>query len=378
MAALTDREKALVLGLELLRKQLQDNALGVAANTQATEDDYKARAKAIAAFMDGAAVRPAADASGGGFGGAPSVQVRDRKKEDTNPGPGGVETKENKAEREAAAKAKFNTDKARGAAAAGKVMGNPIMQVLSEVAGKFAAIIGPAAVLSAVLNSTVSGFGTLQTSVKVFASTLAPVLLPATLMLSSVFLGMADIVNEHGELIEAATDLLMRLVAVVEVVIQWLDEAADHIQEMNAAAEEFADWVRRNVNSLNPFSDDEQAAGRDALSATDGAKDATAKGMRDALQSLRQSIGPRSTTTGLGSVGAAVQSAALNADPLEARLLKQQLEALNRIEGKLPGRNRAGRPVYDPEARGAASNTGAGDYEHGSSSGGGGDYGEGA
>lgn len=382
MAALTEHDKAYVYALELLRKQLEDNALGVAANTKATEDDYKARAKAIGDWMASKGAG-AGDPSAGGFGGGPPVTAASKPPEDKTPGPGGIETKANSDAREAEQRAKFDADKRRGAETASKVNANPIMQVLGEVAGKFMSIIGPAAILSQMLNSTISGFGTLQMSVKIFASSLAPILLPATLLLSSVFLSLGEIVGEHGPLMEQFFAKMMALVPVVELVVQWFDEAADHIQDMADAANnaekaiiEMAVAAYKKAQSYNPATTEEEddAFIRRQFGGSGGersrSEDKVERGLRDSLESLRRSIGPRASISSLGSVGQASQLAALNADPLEVKLLRDSLATLERIERKLPGRSMPGR-VYDPER------SGAGDYERGSGSGSGGDYGEG-
>lgn len=86
------------------------------------------------------------------------------------------------------------------------------------------------------------------------------------------------------------------------------------------------------------------------------------------------SMGPKAQISGIGDVGRQVQMAAINNDPLEARLMKMQLTVLEKIERSV-SQNRTPRRVYDPSESRTDRLTGAGDYEGGTSAGGGGDYG---
>lgn len=413
---ITETQQALIVAMELLRKGLGEDAIATAVNTQRTQQQYADLGQKLEEFMAGgktaagpgqaAGSAPPATGSGSVVGELQKVNqhleaLAHRIGEELK----GKNPDEADA-RHAAGKSAFDTlgfgqsengnesrvprglelgkglglsqsgaPNLRGGTGGGLAGGglSAFSSAATQVAGKFQAIIGPSAVLAQILNSTTSGFGVLQTSVKVLAGAISPILLPATLNLSALFLGLSDTINEHQDLMDRFFLGLETGADVVSFFLDVIDSAADHVDEMAVAAQEFADWVSRQasaLNSLNPFSSDEDSGSSSASSEKSGGREKTDRGLRDALQSLRQSIGPKASITGISEVGKQAQMAALNADPLEARLMREQIAALNRIEAKLPGRGRPGR-VYDPES------TGRGDYDRGVSGGSGGDYGEG-
>ena len=394
---LSATEKALVVAMELLRKSLGDNALGVAANTQATERDLRERAQQTADLVDrrapgdfGKHTSPIPPAPGTRPAGpvettqvaTPSgpVKVKTGDREDKDPGKGGIETAENKAERD-----RVKASAPRGPGIAQVATAGPIGAALTAVAAKFAAIAGPAAALGAILSSTISGFGVLQTAVKVLASAIAPVLLPATLSLATIFVGLAEVINEHQDQIDRAFEAFANLLPVLDWILDLFSDLADTSDELDrqfidaaTAVAEFAASAYRWAQSANPFTSEEEdeqfirehfpgAGGRQERDGEggEGASNRGERNMRDVLQSLRQSIGPKASISSLDQVGRQAQLAAFNADPLEARLMKQQLDALNRIEQKIGGARRRPGRVYDPTV---------GDGDFGGDKGAGGDF----
>lgn len=359
MAALTEHDKGFIYAMELLRKQLEDSALGIAANTKATEDDYKARAKAIGDWM---AAREKPEAVPAADVGSDAPHQRALKEFQNDP-----DRKE--------ASAKKALESAQRGERQEKLNANPLYRVLSEVAGKFQAIVGPAALVSAVLNSTVSGFGTLQKSVQVFASTIAPLLLPVTLSLSAAMLALADVVGSDGvPIIEKWTEFILNDgIPAIVFLVDMFAEAAKGAQDFAEGVADAVAWVKRQIDAVNPFggddNSDERTIGGMQWSGREGG-DKVSDGLRDSLQSLRQSVGSRGTVSALAGIGQGAQQAVVQGDPIEQRLMRQQIATLERIEAKLPGRA-APRRVYDPER------TGRGDYERGTGSASGGDYGEG-
>jgi hypothetical protein len=215
----------------------------------------------------------------------------------------------------------------------------PIAGVLGVVGAKFAAVAAPLALLGAVLSSATSGFGTAMTAVKVFASSLAPLILPFALMLGTALVSMADVINEVA--MPVMEGFFSLVIDTLIPAIQWL-------------AEQF-EWAAKGVvgfvDSLDFFSDGARSLS-DSLfgGSSQKTKDRTSGAMRDVLQSFKQSIAPKATIGGLGDIGRSVQLAALNADPLEARIAKQQLAVLEKIEAAVSKREATDR-VYDPARR---------------------------
>lgn len=348
-------EKALVVALEVLRKALDNSAVATAANALQVEKDYKQRAEEAKKFVE-------RNTDSGKYG-----DGRDFRPGEQAPAPGDVtgvaKSPESGAQRVTivnAAPIPVTLVDAGAAGPGGPIrVGAPdskphatgpnpalgaITSVLGQVASKFSGIIGPAALLGQVLNAPIAGFQVLSTAVKVLASSLAPVLLPVTLLLSAGMLALSEVVND--ELVDAFDDFadLVLNVGVPAMVT--------FIQAVTEAAAKLKEWYE-DLKSLSPGAglggilfggaNDALRAGGD----TESAERKVNSGLRDTLASLRLSLGPKASTSSIGSVGSQVQQSALNSDPLETRLARQQLAALERIERKLPN-PRGGRQVYLP------------------------------
>lgn len=390
-------DQALIVAIELLRKKLGDlpDLIGSAANTKKTAADYAEQARGIAEFIHQRDVgSPQSTSTSAPAATAVSATVANTEalKENTvalkalqtwiehtaartgggdlptampvampvSPSGGGG----SRGESAAAAHA-------RGAQAAEGVRANPLVQIFTQVAQKFASILSPFAVLNAAMNSTTSGFQLMSTAVKLVAIPLSAVFLPVTLAVSAGLLALSESLMDHLPLLDQfMTTVLGVLIPTITFFVGVIDSAADHIQEMQEASQDFADWVRDHVGGagmaglLGPggaLIDQLLDSSREDVN-YDYHQERMNAGLSDALRSLRQQIGPRAQSFGLESAGRSLQVGILNSDPLEVRLMRDQIRVLERIERAVDKRNRRG--------RGAPYRTGAGELADDTGSGG--------
>jgi hypothetical protein len=289
---------------------------------------------------------------------------------------------------------------------AGDKLSGGLGGMLSMLGAKFAVVLGPLAVFGQVLGNSLSGFDILGKAVKVLATTLAPILLPVMAALAAGVLAVSDLLIERllPHMDEWFSLILTTAIPAIEFFIDTLEEAADAITEVAkflgglAGAERggVTDTAMRATPVLGSVlalkdlvmgSGDEAGGAAGDGSGGDGPSDerrfmgmrwsgrgrgaeGVDRGLMDTLRSLRMSMGPKATVTGLGGVGQGIQTAAIQADPLEARMLKVQQDMLAKLERVAANTARGGRGArFDPTY-------GAGDYERGTGAGGGADYGE--
>ena len=400
-------DKALVVAMELLRQRLGDtNVVLAAVNTRRTDDDFARQAQQAKDFSDG---KPADHSrfeapSGGPDLRDPNPQKRRREEERRRAAeaaeaapqaPPGREPAEAAPQAPAGrepvpvvvtAPLPLPTAGQSGAAAPprppprgggrGGRGGPPAasLSVLGQGAPKVAAVAGPAAILGQVLESNVSGFRLVATGTKLLASVFAPVLLPATMMAAAGMAAVAEALSEEGgPALEEFFDLVFEYgIPALEAFVQSVEDAVYILKQMKDLDDRATQWVRDQLGLGGGGGEGGGDAVREALSGlTEGDHGArrTDSALSDVMRSLRNSLGPRGTVGSVEGVSRQAQAAALNADPLEQRLMRQQLDALQRIERSL-NRNRS-RRAFDP--RGGA--TGAGDFSGGADAGGGGDYG---
>lgn len=277
---------------------------------------------------------------------------------------------------------------------------SPILSVLEKVVGKFAELLSPMAILSQAMESPIAGFQLIGKATKLLAGVLAPVFLPITLLVAGGLAVVANILfTELQPVMDDWFDLILN--DGIPVIQELIDEFKDSIQAIkdfyNALPDRRSKDRKERITayagqygaalSLGPLAP-LAVTGllyRDVLGGggiTEAAKKKQAErkktrkrgegleldlSLSEMLESLKKSIGPQASMGSLGSVGHQVQLAALNQDPLEARLMKMQLEQLKKIEAALK-RQRDKRRVYDPR-------TGDGDFSGDIGAGGGGDYG---
>jgi hypothetical protein len=355
-------EHALVVAMELLRKQMADLPTQIATNMQRSEEDYTRQAAQALQFVaqkDAGYARahpPAADMDS-----TPAARALKEFRDDPA-------RKERNAQKQLAG--------AKKAERSEQLNASPLVRVMSQVAGKFAEIVGPAALLSQVLNNDLSGFQVLGSAMKVLASAIAPVLLPATVALSAGVLALSDVILEHGmPVMEKWFEMVLSTaIPAIAFIVDAFDDAADIVDRFGEAVKEVSEWFQHQVDRFDPakwFEDDDGSA-RDSIVNRGPGERSVSAGLADTLRSLRMSMGPKATITGIGDVARQVQLAGLQSDPLKAREMKIQQDMLNRLDRIAANTSPRGTRVYDPRE------TGAGDYERGSgSASGGGDYGEG-
>ena len=76
----------------------------------------------------------------------------------------------------------------------GKAIGGTLGGIAGSLVGKFAILLAPLAALSTILQSAGSGFSVFNTAIKVFAATLAPVLLPVFVLLATAVVAASDVI----------------------------------------------------------------------------------------------------------------------------------------------------------------------------------------
>jgi len=298
---------------------------------------------------------------------------------------------------------------------------SPLYQMGKALAAEFRTVLGPLGVFAQVLQSSASGLQLVASSAKILATSLAPVLLPVSVALATGFLALSDVVWQ-----EVLPNLEDFFGFVLNVAIPAIEILAESFVDAAGIVADFAQWVERQIDSLDPTADSgeltakqaaerDQLAGRFARDADTGAGDydgpgsggdfgggggqgeaffsgvargveaglsrgrsrsdgpatvdgptrgerATKNALGDVLKELRQSIGPSASISGLTQIGQAAQLAALNQSPFEARVLRM-------MDQMLTAMNRAARNT-ERQAGGGYYDTGAGDYDGGGSSGG--------
>ncbi len=202
---------------------------------------------------------------------------------------------------------------------------------------RFAAVAGPLAILGQALSSATAGLQTLTRASQLVASSFAPIFLPAALMLATSFTAVAELMEKFGPQMEDFFGVMLDiLLPAVTASIDGFILLADVVKGVSGTLKEFGAALALASGEIH---------GRGTREARERVGGAT----RDVLESFRRSLGPKATISGLGEVGKSVQLAALNADPLEARLMRQQLMVLERIAAAVERREAGPTPrVHDP------------------------------
>lgn len=257
-----------------------------------------------------------------------------------------------------------------------------LSQGFDMLIGRFAAVLGPIALFGAVASSATSGLGTLVKSVQLFAATLTPILLPASVLLATAFTALAEVITAGtGAGMESFFGIVLAmgipaLVALIDSALK-LAEAFDELGKSKGAkavdkAEQVAETkafkllttggMNAGLEKLLPlalgtgagaiFDEDSERTPGEAKPPTRG-ENIVMGGLRDVMTSMRMSVMPKASISSIEGIGKSVQLAALNQDPIEGRMLRTQemiLRALERAVNRM-GRERA---VYGP---------GAGEYD---------------
>src|SRR5262245_32281484 len=225
--------------------------------------------------------------------------------------------------------------------------GGGITSALSLLGGRLVAVLGPLALLASTLSAQISGFQVLTSSAKVLAASLAPVLLPVTTLLSAALLAVSEIIFTRGVPIfeQFFAFMLSRGLPALTILLDNFIVAADAVKTFAENVGEAVTFIERAVSRI--------PGGREVLLGALGpvlgsqlgesgsSAGALGRGLTDTLRSLQLSIGPKASITGLEGVGKQVQLAALNTDPIEARILKINQDMLTKLkeiaDNTLPG-----------------------------------------
>lgn len=335
MADITLEQKALVVALELLRNQVQENALALAANTLRTEELTAAYAAHVEQFVKSRAP------SGPGEPIPTATPVATPVIPTATPVARVVQTAEQRQQQRERREERQRADSWRRTGDTLKQSVSPFAQMGALVGAKFAALVGPLAILGQALNSTTSGLGTLGKASQLVAAVLAPVILPAALMLATSFTAVAELMGENGGAMQSFFETM------IDVLLPAIINSIDAFILMAEVAKGTAAVLKELGNAAAFWSAALHGRGtRDARSRVDSS-------MRDVLESFRRSIGPKAQISGLAEVGKQAQLAALNADPLEMRLMRMQLATLERIAAAVERRRTLDRDprVHDPLTR---------------------------
>ncbi len=245
------------------------------------------------------------------------------------------------------------------------------------LASRFLAVLGPLYALSTILNQANSGMGVFGKAINVLGATLAPVLLPFFAMLAAGVLTLSDYIwskllpalgSFYDWAVKFGLPLVQGKVENIGAAIDTGSAIKDFVTQgklpslekapgmLDAAARQFdptgaVGAVQDTVGSIKDVFD---VAGRNLFGGKDwesaaqarrGANDplkakpedekqkfdfgaAMNANMRDVIKSLAMSMGPKGSYSSLGEVGKQAQLAALNQDPIEAKLLRKLQETL--------------------------------------------------
>jgi hypothetical protein len=366
-------DRALIVALELLRRQMADVPMAIAVNA--------------ADAMKSAALQDRAQTARDPRGRAESPRF-------TDPREYGGDTSNIFAKRANAARdPNASPPPSVGAGAPGAGAMAPLISIGSALALKFTAIIGPLAILAAVIGSNISGFNVLMTAVRIVGTTLAPILLPVTAVLAAALVAASDVLwqqllpalgdwyrfvlsnlipavleladaflkaadwilrNSVDKAEEAANffentqnDIAVNLASVAEAagqvpegttaqLMKERDEARTKAEEKQPRFQEAQDAIEAFRNQLGRLRS-EEAGGKG------GFRTAFGSAMTDVIQSMRMSFSPKAQMSGLADVWKQATMAALNQDPLEARQLKVMQDSLDMLT-KIWNEQRAGKP----------------------------------
>lgn len=224
---------------------------------------------------------------------------------------------------------------------------------------RFETLLGPLAVFAQVLGSNLSGFQMLGKTVQLLVSLIAPVLMPVMVALATAITAVFDVLFEKlMPALESWFEMVLSLaVPVLTIFIDMVMLAAQ-------AAKAFYDGMPSKNELVDVLGFDMSDAEKEVMrrrmggGAGDGtpAGEVVVKALRDVTASMKMSTGPRASMSGLDGVGRSVQMAALNSDPIEARMLKVQQMMVNLLDKVVANTTRTPAPVYAPEAAAGAFN----------------------
>lgn len=255
-------------------------------------------------------------------------------------------------------------------------------QFWMRMIGRFAAVLGPLAVMQATMQSANSGVGVFQRSLSVLGAALAPVLLPPFMILSATILTVADLINSKlapalGDFYElllkmglakaeskvsnfsndldalsAAKNFLTKgelpkvsdMPKMADTFVRNIVPGADvfmnnlfgHEDAANFAARQFGFGNFSAAASTAGFAQSSSQQREDAARAAGdpmtSMRDKLMANMKLATQSLIHSVGPKAQYSGLGDVGKQATLALMNADPLEIKAAEMIIKSIEEFQ----------------------------------------------
>lgn len=242
--------------------------------------------------------------------------------------------------------------------------------IFSMLAAQFKSVLGPMALFGQVMGSSSSGFRVLGTVVKYFAATIGSIILPVVFSLSVALLELTDTVWKK---IKPVLTGLYQIIAhtilpVFRLLASVIGGIIGVVGDVVGALGDAASWVARQFTSTEEekrenekamaefavtfggFSKEEAEAhfvkNRTGTDIVEGALGEGGKAQLDALiakfaggdarddvmKSLMMSMMPKAQTMGVSAAYSAAREKALNADPIEMKMLKVQMEQLAELK----------------------------------------------
>ncbi|HEY2911184.1 MAG TPA: hypothetical protein VGI99_13120 [Gemmataceae bacterium] len=243
---------------------------------------------------------------------------------------------------------------------------------------QFAMVFGPLVAFGTILSQTNSGFSTFGKAIQLMGATLAPLVLPFFVLLSTALMTLSDYIS--GELLDSLKGLYewMKKFGIPEAKKK-VGEAADAIDTgvaaknviMHGESPQMADLPRmadsflanvipggnamvrngRGVGDLADFAarqlgfeSPQQALKPEGMAEKAGEtlgvsgpgvskpkmdlSKAFDENLKAVIRSVQMSIGPKAAYSGLGEVGKQAQLAALSQDPIDAKILQQMIKSV--------------------------------------------------
>ena len=331
---MTTEQKALLVAIELMTKAVVALPMQIAQNAGKTAEELQEKQHA--------AEKSKFDTLAFGRDDAPNRFAYD-------PRVGGKDARDMRGDAGGPKAAQGDAEKKKEKADVGA-----IGSLFSALTARFAAAIGPLAVLGAVVASNVSGFNVLWKSVQLFAATLAPIILPVAVLLATAFTAVADVLTatlQPG--MESFFEIILSLgIPALIVFIDALRDVADFIKR-NFKGEGgftggFGDSLTSMLKAILPAGLADEEGSAIAPQDRPDTEKIVMSALRDVATSLRMSIGPRAQISGLEGIGKSAQLAALNQDPIEARALRVQQQIAAMLERVVRKMESERRDVYGP------------------------------
>lgn len=211
------------------------------------------------------------------------------------------------------------------------------------IARKFEAVIGPAAIMAASLNSATAGFQVVAKVTTLIGATLGSIFLPITLALAVAMLQAARIISSVLEpsledwfgTIDQMIPLFLFLGVVVAqfgVVVTRVASGMLQALEILNKANPFTDALDPLIIWVNKLGDGIGALRDGLIEGTGkaigeprgpGARGAVGGDIATVLAEFKRSFSPQAAFTGIADVGKQIQLAALNKSPIDALILKE-------------------------------------------------------